>query len=41
VILAKQTRMNEALAKSDGALTHAPNWKQLQGARDAAARLKM
>jgi len=36
-VLAKQGKTGDALVKYDEALKYAPNWKQLQDARDAAA----
>jgi Flp pilus assembly protein TadD len=39
-VLAKQGHGKEALAKYDEALKYAPNWKQLQEAREAAANQK-
>jgi len=34
----EQNRSIEVLAKYDGALKYAPNWKQLKEAREAAAK---
>jgi hypothetical protein len=39
-VIAKQGNPKEALAKYDGALKYAPNWKQLKEAREALAKLK-
>jgi hypothetical protein len=36
----KQSKIKEALAKYDEALKHAPSWKQLNEAREAAAMQK-
>jgi len=37
-VLVKQGKIKDALTKYDEALTYAPNWKQLQDAREAAAK---
>ena len=37
-VLVKQGHAKEALAKYDEALKYAPNWKQLNEAREAAAK---
>jgi tetratricopeptide (TPR) repeat protein len=39
-VLVKQGKPQDALVKYDVALKYAPNWKQLQDARDAAAKQK-
>jgi tetratricopeptide (TPR) repeat protein len=39
-VLAMQEHQDEALAKYDEALKHAPNWKQLQEAREALTKRK-
>jgi hypothetical protein len=39
-VLAKQGKTKDVLAKYDEALRYAPNWKQLQEARDAVAKRK-
>ena len=39
-VLLKQGRKTEALAKYDVALKFAPNWRQLQDEREAAANRK-
>ena len=39
-MLAKQGNAKEALAKYDEALKYAPNWKQLQEARETLAKQK-
>lgn len=39
-VLVKQGNGKDALAKCDRALKHAPNWKQLKDAREAAAKQK-
>jgi hypothetical protein len=39
-VLVNQSKFKEALAKYDEALKHAPNWKQLKEAREAAAMQK-
>jgi tetratricopeptide (TPR) repeat protein len=39
-ILVKQVKTREALAKYEEALKYAPNWKQLQDAREALAKQK-
>jgi hypothetical protein len=36
----KQNQAIEVLAKYDEALKYAPNWKQLEEAREAAAKVK-
>jgi predicted negative regulator of RcsB-dependent stress response len=37
-VLVKQGRSQEALAKYDEALKYAPNWKQLEEARNAVTK---
>ena len=39
-VLVKQGKTKEALAKYDEALKYAPNWKQLQDARETLAKQK-
>ena len=39
-VLVKQGKTKEALAKYDEALKYAPNWKQLQEARETLAKQK-